>query len=109
MPQPETTPDPLPMIFPCDATGSGRGRLAMTRRLEMAVELFGGIVAGALQDIETMEKFHAQSKRGSNYQRALDSLKARLLTVDKEAREVLQDAGATNPTPATPDSSAPTR
>lgn len=42
-----------------------------------------------MQDIEVMERFHPPSKRGSSYQRALDSLKSRLLAVEAEAREAL--------------------
>jgi hypothetical protein len=59
------------------------------RRLEMAIESLGGVVAGAMQDIEVMERFYPPSKRGSSYQRALDSLKSRLLAVEAEAREAL--------------------
>lgn len=65
------------------------------RRLQMAIEAFAGITAGMRQDLDVMKRWHAPSKRGSNYTRALESLESRLAHLEDEAFEVMEQiAGA---------------
>ena len=63
---------------------------AIERRLRSAIRDIGGVMVGALQDLETMKRWHPQSKRGSNYQRALDSLESRLRSAESAYHEALQ-------------------
>jgi len=53
------------------------------------IELTRSIVRNAILDIQTLEGFWPPSKRGSNAQRALDSLKARLETAERCASDAL--------------------
>ena len=59
-------------------------------RLRIAIQYIGGVFAGALQDLEKMKRWHSPSKRGRNYQHAMDSLEARLRTGEAAYQEVLQ-------------------
>lgn len=59
------------------------------RQLEMALEQIVRVAAVAMMDIDTMQRFHAPSKRGVTYQIALDSLIGRLRALESEAREAL--------------------
>ena len=58
--------------------------------LYLALQDIGAIFAGALQDLEKMKGWHSPSKRGRNYQHAMDSLEARLRTGEAAYQEVLQ-------------------
>lgn len=59
------------------------------RRLEMAIELLAGTLAGAETDMARMKQFHPLHKRSANYQRALVSLGQRLNGASEEIQEAL--------------------
>ena len=74
----------------CDPVMNRPAGLDYESRLRIAIQDIGGVFAGALQDLEKMKRWHSPSKRGMNYQHAMDSLEARLRTGEAAYQEVLQ-------------------
>ena len=62
-------------------------RVLRERRLEMALEMLSGGLDGAMSDLDAMKASHPPSKRGSRYQRSLESLEQRLNGLASEVQE----------------------